>query len=105
MRYNSDEKIVNGVRAMKSNGNAEHRGGSNGKETGNGMLQTGRDECGRYAAGNGGGPGRPKAQIEGQYLVTLSETVSLDDWREITEKAVHQAKHGDHRGDQKSGQK
>ena len=64
------------------------------------MDRMSRDERGRYAKGNCGGPGRPKAQTEEQYLTTLSETVTIDDWLAITEKAVDQAKQGDHRARQ-----
>ena len=64
------------------------------------MNQTGRDEHGRYARGNSGGPGRPKARTEEQYLAVVSDTVSLDDWRAVIERAVDQARAGDYRARQ-----
>jgi hypothetical protein len=54
-----------------------------------------RDERGRFVAGNGGGPGRPRRAIEREYLAVISEAVSLDDWREIVAHAVDVAKQGD----------
>jgi hypothetical protein len=50
---------------------------------------------GRFAAGNAGGPGRPRRAVERDYLATLSEAVSLDDWRDIVRAAVTVAKQGD----------
>jgi hypothetical protein len=54
-----------------------------------------RDRQGRFQLGNPGGPGRSRRAVERNYLETLSETVSLDDWREIVQAAVEDAKHGD----------
>ena len=47
-----------------------------------------RDHMGRFAAGNSGGPGRPKRQAEEDYLQTLSERVPLALWAEIVDKAA-----------------
>jgi len=53
-----------------------------------------RDENGKFAPGNKGGPGRPtKSKEEKFYQATLSR-VSLRDWREIIDKAKEQAKRG-----------
>lgn len=54
-----------------------------------------RDERGRFVAGNGGGPGRPRRAIEREYLAVISEAVSLEDWRAIVSHAVAVAKQGD----------
>jgi hypothetical protein len=42
-----------------------------------------------------GGPGRPKRATEKKYLETMSGAVSLKDWKEITKRAVEDAKVGD----------
>ena len=54
-----------------------------------------RDHKGRFAVGNGGGPGRPKRQAEEDYLQTLSERVPLALWAEIVDKAASDAAAGD----------
>lgn len=58
-------------------------------------MSDGHDENGRFANGNPGGPGRPRRAIEREYLATLGDAVSLDDWREVVERAVADAKSGD----------
>ena len=54
-----------------------------------------RDHMGRFAAGNSGGPGRPKRQAEEDYLQTLSERIPLALWAEIVDKAASDAAAGD----------
>ena len=54
-----------------------------------------RDHMGRFAAGNSGGPGRPKRQAEEDYLQTLSERVPLALWAEIVDRAASDAAAGD----------
>ncbi len=54
-----------------------------------------RGARGRFAKGNLGGPGRPRRAVEREYLAALSAAVSLDDWREIVQRAVTDAKGGD----------
>jgi hypothetical protein len=54
-----------------------------------------RDELGRFAAGNPGGPGRPRRTIEREYLAALGEAVSLADWRDVVARALADAKNGD----------
>ncbi len=54
-----------------------------------------RDEAGRFAAGNKGGPGRPRRAIESTYLATLGDVVGIDDWAAIVRRAVEDAKQGD----------
>ena len=54
-----------------------------------------RDDRGRFAAGNPGGPGRPRRTIEREYMAALGEAVALDDWREVVARAVADAKAGD----------
>ena len=55
----------------------------------------GHDARGRFAQGNEGGPGRPRRTVEREYLAALSESVSLDDWREVCKRAVADARKGD----------
>lgn len=54
-----------------------------------------RDEKGRFASGNGGGPGRPKRATETEYLNATIESVSLADWKKIARKAKDDAINGD----------
>jgi len=54
-----------------------------------------RQGNGRFALGNPGGPGRPRRAVERDYLIVLSESVTLDDWRAIIQKTVDAAKNGD----------
>ena len=58
-------------------------------------MNSGRDNSGKFAAGNTGGPGRPPRATERDYLVALSESCSTDDWQEIVTRAVDDAKSGD----------
>ena len=58
-------------------------------------MKSGRDDKGKFAAGNVGGPGRPPRATERDYLVALSESCSTNDWQEIVSKAVDDAKGGD----------
>lgn len=55
----------------------------------------GRDEQGRFIAGNGYGRGRPRRAVELDYLRALSDALSLDTWREIVAGAIEAAKEGD----------
>jgi hypothetical protein len=52
---------------------------------------------GWFKPGHPGGPGRPKREKERQYLVALTEAVTVPEWQAIVGKAVEQAKGGDHR--------
>lgn len=56
----------------------------------------GRDAAGRWAAGNPGGPGRPRRAIERDYLAALAEACPPATWRRIVERAVADAEAGDH---------
>ena len=56
-----------------------------------------RDQYGRYAPGNKGGPGRPRRCVEDDYLATLSDEISIETWRQIVQSAAQAAKQGDHR--------
>lgn len=58
-------------------------------------MDKGREQNGRFAVGNPGGPGRPRRAVENDYLATMSEIVGLDTWKRIVEKAVSKAEHGD----------
>lgn len=56
--------------------------------------------AGRFAKGNKVGPGRrPGTQVEMriQYLSRLVETVPLERWQKVCEKAIDQAEEGDAR--------
>lgn len=59
------------------------------------MAKTGRDDRGRFAPGNSGGPGRPKRAVELEYIKALADTVTLDDWRAVCQSALEAAKAGD----------
>jgi hypothetical protein len=59
------------------------------------MISQGRDESGRFAQGNAGGPGRPRRSVEVEYLATLGDMVSLEDWAEVVARALADAKSGD----------
>lgn len=54
-----------------------------------------RDIKGRFLVGHPGGPGRPRRQTEAGYLSVLMESVDLDQWRRICEKARDDALAGD----------
>lgn len=58
-------------------------------------MDAGRERNGRFAAGNPGGPGRPRRKIENDYLATMSDAVGLDAWKRIVETAVRKAERGD----------
>jgi len=54
-----------------------------------------RDQSGRFAEGNAGGPGRPKRQTERDYLRVVMGKCTLEEWAEAVTKAVKDAKAGD----------
>lgn len=56
-----------------------------------------RHPNGKFAPGNRGGPGRPTREAEEQYLARLSTEVSMEDWIQITRRAIEDAKDGDWR--------
>jgi len=59
-------------------------------------MVPGRDENGRFKKGAyKGGPGRPKRQIEDDFMQLLSGAVTREDWIAICIKAVEQARRGD----------
>jgi hypothetical protein len=53
-----------------------------------------RDENGRFTKGNPGGPGRPPREVEADYLTTMMNVVTMDDWQAIVARAVDDAKGG-----------
>ncbi len=61
------------------------------------MSNNVRDKSGRFAAGNPGGPGRPRLSAELQRLRALSESVTMEDWLKIIASARRQAMRGDHK--------
>lgn len=48
-----------------------------------------------FAKGNPGGPGRPKREVEEQYLQATISSVPLTKWKEVVAKALAQALEGD----------
>jgi hypothetical protein len=56
-----------------------------------------RNSNGTFAKGNRGGPGRPRRDVEYDYLVALSQGVKLADWKKIVKRASDDAKQGDWR--------
>lgn len=54
-----------------------------------------RETNGRFAKGNGGGPGRPRLSVEERYLGILRRTVTNEDWEKIVLVAIARAKAGD----------
>jgi len=55
----------------------------------------GRDEHGRFTAGNAGGPGNPHAAQVGRLRSALLNAVTEDDIREVAAALVGKAKKGD----------
>ncbi len=55
----------------------------------------GRDQHGRFAPGNAGGPGNPHAQQVAKLRAALLDAVTEDDLREIVAALVQAAKMGD----------
>ena len=55
----------------------------------------GRDNKGRWAQGNSGGPGRPRRDTEAAYLAALADACPPDRWRAIVARAVSDAEAGD----------
>jgi hypothetical protein len=55
----------------------------------------GRDEQGRFTAGNNGGPGNPHAAQVGRLRTALLNAVTEDDMREVVLALVGKAKTGD----------
>ena len=60
----------------------------------------GRDAKGRFAKGNAGGPGRPKRDVEREYLAQMTANCTLSQFAKIVNKAAEQAIAGDHRARQ-----
>ncbi len=55
----------------------------------------GRDDHGRFKRGNTFGRGRPRKEIERDYLSAIRDACSSEDVKEIFGKVVEQAKQGD----------
>jgi len=54
----------------------------------------GRDRCGRFAAGNPGGPGNPQARQVARLRSAMLDAVTTKDMAEITRQLVEMAKGG-----------
>lgn len=54
-----------------------------------------RDNKGRFVKGNTGGPGRPPKQREERYYEITMTSCTFQDWKEIVQRAVTDAKRGD----------
>jgi len=61
------------------------------------MENDGRDEQGRFVPGNAGGPGRLRRPVEREFLVGLSDRLTLEAWGMIVDRAIEQAQAGDAR--------
>ena len=57
----------------------------------------GRGQHGRFAVGNCGGPGRPRREKERQLFSSIKAAVTAEDWLNVTQRAVEDAKAGDAR--------
>ena len=53
-----------------------------------------RDEKGRFAKGNPGGPGRPTRETEQYFIELFRDCVSDDDFRAVVDALVRAAKRG-----------
>ena len=56
----------------------------------------GRDQKGRFAAGNRISPGRPRRAVESAYLNTLVGQIPMPQWSEVVSRALKDALAGDH---------
>ncbi|HUY34349.1 MAG TPA: hypothetical protein VMV69_16505 [Pirellulales bacterium] len=56
---------------------------------------TAHDKAGRFAPGNPGGPGRPRREVEAEYLAATMANVTAEAWGRIVAKAVVDAEAGD----------
>ena len=56
-----------------------------------------RDDRGRFLVGCKGGPGRPARTHELAHLRATLATVTPEDWAQVIQKALEQAKEGDAR--------
>ena len=54
-----------------------------------------REANGRFAKGNGGGPGRPKQERERRYLEVTVDCVPFAQWERIVKRAAKDAEAGD----------
>lgn len=54
-----------------------------------------RDEHGRFKKGWTGGPGRPRREVEEQYLSATIARVPVEEWQKVIDKALTQAIAGD----------
>jgi len=54
-----------------------------------------RDATGKFVEGHKGGPGRPRKEREERFYEVAITAVTFQDWKEIIQKAVSQAKRGD----------
>lgn len=55
----------------------------------------GRDKGGRFASGSPGGPGRPRREVERQYLDATVAAVPVERWANVVAKALADAEAGD----------
>jgi hypothetical protein len=75
--------------------NGQARGGRAPNSPAANGAANGRRPDGTFAPGNPGGPGRKPRPTEQRYLQTMMSVCSLEDWRQITLRAVQDAKQGD----------
>ncbi|MGQ0622512.1 MAG: hypothetical protein ACT4QA_21825 [Panacagrimonas sp.] len=50
---------------------------------------------GTFMKGNSGGPGRPRRQVESDYVRALTDACLAETWRDIVNRAVEDARGGD----------
>lgn len=58
------------------------------------MATDGRTPSGQFAAGNSGGPGRPRRATEHRYVQGVIEGVPPERWAKIVERAASDAEQG-----------
>ena len=66
-------------------------------DKGDRVIEQKRDEKGRFLPGTAGGPGRLPMVREQLYLERLHTKVTMEDWDEIIDKALEQAREGNWR--------
>lgn len=55
-----------------------------------------RNDKGQFVKGHPGGPGRPRREVEHAYHTALVGKVTIEDWQKVVDRAVQDAKDGDH---------
>lgn len=53
-----------------------------------------RNEKGQFVKGHPGGPGRPRREVEAQYLNVMLGAVSESEWQKVVNAMIKQAQRG-----------